>query len=394
MHQPPKPFQLQPILNQQPPAVAADYTPRGVVRFAHENHLRAKGVVGSAIDLGCGAGNDTLYLAERGWKVVAVDLRPDVLAGVASRIPAGIRERVELKEGDIASVQLPAADLIVACFSLPFVGQEKLLEAWAGIRAALRSGGRFSGHFFGFSEPFVKEGIAAGVDRTMLREMFRGFEVEYFSEELAPGPSCAGPEKLWHVYYVTAKLPEHLPVAPLVAPRLYHFAPRSIEGEFLMPLNQMRGSHPELFRRENSKYEGREFVQEQLIHGLNCLWNDVIHFLPFHPGKIREAYEDAGLSWSPAEVLEVDPVLLGMSSSNTVIYRMDPFSLPGESSVAAEFSPFSPEELSTLQELPPMTREYYRESAHRGTRPLVAHGVPHVLFRGVLPFRQLRSITV
>lgn len=40
---------------------------------------------GAALDLGCGAGDDAIWLAARGWRVTAVDLSATAVARVAER---------------------------------------------------------------------------------------------------------------------------------------------------------------------------------------------------------------------------------------------------------------------------------------------------------------------
>ncbi|OII65619.1 hypothetical protein BJP40_16450 [Streptomyces sp. CC53] len=52
---------------------------------------------GRALDLGCGAGGNALALAERGWRVTAVDLAPRAIASTrASACARGLDDRVDL----------------------------------------------------------------------------------------------------------------------------------------------------------------------------------------------------------------------------------------------------------------------------------------------------------
>jgi SAM-dependent methyltransferase len=44
--------------------------------------------VGTAVDVGCGEGGDAVWLAERGWRVTAVDVSPTALARLAARAAA------------------------------------------------------------------------------------------------------------------------------------------------------------------------------------------------------------------------------------------------------------------------------------------------------------------
>ena len=45
-----------------------DLPPKNVEKF-----IKIESNVGNAIDLGCGAGRDTVYLIKNGWNVLAID---------------------------------------------------------------------------------------------------------------------------------------------------------------------------------------------------------------------------------------------------------------------------------------------------------------------------------
>jgi len=74
---------------------------------------------GRALDLGCGEGGDSLWLAGQGWDVTGVDISPTAIARAqpaadAAGIPA---ERLHLVAADLGSWQPETEfDLVSACF--------------------------------------------------------------------------------------------------------------------------------------------------------------------------------------------------------------------------------------------------------------------------------------
>ncbi|MCT7660257.1 class I SAM-dependent methyltransferase [Mycobacterium deserti] len=58
---------------------------------------------GRALDLGCGEGADAVWLAERGWEVVAVDISETALQRARSAAEArGVSERIDFQQHDLA----------------------------------------------------------------------------------------------------------------------------------------------------------------------------------------------------------------------------------------------------------------------------------------------------
>ncbi len=93
---------------------------------------------GVALDLACGPGRNTLYLAERGWRVTAVDGSPLAIEQLHARargrdlhIDARI---VDLERGDFEIRCDDAYDLILDCYYL----QRDLIPK---IQCGVRSGG-------------------------------------------------------------------------------------------------------------------------------------------------------------------------------------------------------------------------------------------------------------
>ncbi|MEU6002686.1 class I SAM-dependent methyltransferase [Streptomyces sp. NPDC047197] len=97
---------------------------------------------GTALDLGCGAGGDALWLARRGWHVTAVDISTTAVERVREHARGlGIADRVTAEQHDLAD-SFPAGqfDLVSAqYFHTPFaLSRSRVLRTAA---RALRPGG-------------------------------------------------------------------------------------------------------------------------------------------------------------------------------------------------------------------------------------------------------------
>ena len=153
-----------------------------------------------AIDIGCGAGNDTIYLLEKGYKVTAIDNENQVKEIIENR--GENNNNLNVVIGDFSKAKLHKADLIFANFSLFFVRQnfdgfmKKLLQD-------VNKNGFFVGNFLGKEDDWVKS--TTTVERDELLAFFKDFKVCYFSEEKYFRDSFAKKDKFWHVYTVIAQ---------------------------------------------------------------------------------------------------------------------------------------------------------------------------------------------
>ncbi|WP_238886268.1 SAM-dependent methyltransferase [Mycobacterium sp. IDR2000157661] len=73
---------------------------------------------GAALDLGCGEGGDAMWLAEHGWRVVAVDISDTALARAAEDAEQrGVRDRIDFQQHDLsATFPVGEFDLVSAQF--------------------------------------------------------------------------------------------------------------------------------------------------------------------------------------------------------------------------------------------------------------------------------------
>lgn len=156
---------------------------------------------------------------------------------------------------------------------------------------------------------------------------------------------------------------------------LYHGAPENMKGNELIPLNKMKVSYPELYALHIAKYEGREEILERRIPLLNCLWNDVVQFLPLHPRKVFELQVELGLipEMPPYKFFEIDPKLL--NSEKAVVFFK---SAPGEDNVEVRW--LRDVDLATIQEVPQATVNYYKSLVGTGELPFNYQFVPHIVY--------------
>jgi tellurite methyltransferase len=164
-----------------------------------EPHLPKSGI---AVDLGCGVGTATLFLAEMGLEVYAIDLQPQAVAILRSRLPAGANVHAEV--ADMATWEIPACEVVVAGFSLFFLNQEQLEALWPRLVKSIRPGGLFSGQFLGPNDEWAGKGHAL-VDGASLRSMLAEFDLIHYDEVDREGQTALGNAKHWHVFHVVAR---------------------------------------------------------------------------------------------------------------------------------------------------------------------------------------------
>ncbi|TDC98409.1 class I SAM-dependent methyltransferase [Actinomadura sp. 7K507] len=91
-------------------------------------------VPGTALDAGCGAGAEAIWLASRGWQVTAADISSEALARAAGRAAASdVSERLHWVEADLG-VWHPGThfDLVTTHYAHPAMPQLEFYDRIAG----------------------------------------------------------------------------------------------------------------------------------------------------------------------------------------------------------------------------------------------------------------------
>lgn len=158
--------------------------------------------VGTAIDLGCGAGNETIALLEQGWSVHAVDSEPRAIEILQSRTKSAL---LTTSIGKFHEVDLSESDLVFASLSLPFAAENHNQSVRCAL-SAVKPSGWFVGVFLGHNDTWSPDRDTHTVDRDDIAELLDGFDPLIIDEEEFDGPYSRG-TKHWHWYVVSARRP-------------------------------------------------------------------------------------------------------------------------------------------------------------------------------------------
>jgi len=142
---------------------------------------------GRALDLACGAGRNAVWLAERGWRVTAVDGAPAAIALLCDRARSTdlpIEAHVADLSGGGFRVEPEAYDLVAICYYL----QRDLFEA-------VKSGVKPGGHLLAIVHitEGAEEPTASRLRPGELQNYFAGWEVLHNSEGASRDPAHRRP---------------------------------------------------------------------------------------------------------------------------------------------------------------------------------------------------------
>ncbi len=159
-----------------------------------------------AVDLGFGAGTDTLELLRHGWQVLAVDGQEGAGRFLEQRVPPRLRRNPTIVIAPMEEVELPSVDLVYASFSLPFCPPDRFPRLWSGVRQALRPGGHFAGQLFGDRDAWAGQSRFTFCRREEVLRLARGLRVELLRETDERGRSFRGPKR-WHFFDLILEKP-------------------------------------------------------------------------------------------------------------------------------------------------------------------------------------------
>lgn len=174
--------------------------PSGLIRNFFLKKYNEKLNGNTAIDLGCGAGNDTEFLISKGFKVTAIDSQEEVIDLFENKKVD--KEKCNLIINDFSKAELPKADLILANMSLFFV-KDNFNLFLKNLLEKVNKNGFIVANFLGKEDEW--NGNKTTIEKEELLSFFKDFKMYYFSEEKYYKDTARGVNKFWHVYTIMAQ---------------------------------------------------------------------------------------------------------------------------------------------------------------------------------------------
>lgn len=160
---------------------------------------------GNAIELGCGAGRDTVCLIKNGWNVTGID-KENVKSRIAAKLETEELKQFKFLKQKFEEIELEKNNLVVANFSLPFCNKNDFKKLWNKIDDSILKDGYFVGNFFGDNDEWknTKEEMTFLTKKQVI-ELFENFEIIEFNEVEKDDFTGLGKMKHWHIFNVIAK---------------------------------------------------------------------------------------------------------------------------------------------------------------------------------------------
>ena len=162
--------------------------------------------------------------------------------------------------------------------------------------------------------------------------------------------------------------------------------PNNMVGNTLVALNKIKVDNEELYNNYAKKYSNhpeRKKLLERNIPKLNCLWNDVVHFLPLNPNHVYEALTTVGIKVATDLRFYKIPIVNLVNNKNAMyLYRKENYKGPAAPMHGQDVMLLDTKDYQELTEIPIETVDYYKVESAKGKKFGMFSFVPHVLSYG------------
>lgn len=166
---------------------------------------------------------------------------------------------------------------------------------------------------------------------------------------------------------------------------LYHFVPDNQIGDRIYPLNQLKLTQPELYKKHFAKYDSIK-EKDVAIPGFGY-WNDCINLMPVNPSLVKSELErfghDTNWKW---EFYKIDSAALDKSKLIIMVPT------DGEDTFSRKFIEFNQENFDKYCHIGEVTKYRYQKAQDRGEQPNTFAGIPHVLYKDFIETKNLEIV--
>jgi hypothetical protein len=134
-----------------------------------------------------------------------VDREPAAIETLSAATPAELRPMLQGHVEDLATVKVPACDLVNASLCLPFLAPDAFWPTWRRVLDALPSGGRVAAMLFGDLDASATDASMTCLPPERIRESLPGFEIELWKVTEEDRPTALGEMHHFHLVEVVAR---------------------------------------------------------------------------------------------------------------------------------------------------------------------------------------------
>ncbi len=159
--------------------------------------LAEKLAQGRALDLGCGYGRSSIYLAQHGWQVDGVDFVPQAIVEANARAQqAGVADQIRFYNASVTELDFltPAYDLAVDVGCMHALDEAGLQAYAAGLRRLLRPGAQYLLYGRLRQADDDPENGPRGLPEEQIRSLFAE---EFELEQMVRGETAVPDQPIW-----------------------------------------------------------------------------------------------------------------------------------------------------------------------------------------------------